>query len=315
MTKFKILIAIILVLVLAWTGGWFYGTTLISEQLDQLASTNSDPQIRCDERSIVGFPFRYDVNCKNATVITGDEQIDVANIKATVRIYSPTHIIGFADAPINWRNEFTGSQRQLDFTQLQLSGRLNWSMELMRISAIAQNLKLVDDLLGKIELANAKAFEGHLIATQNADAGLQAFFKTEDANLIELGVENAALNIEFEVSELNRNVNKWQYPTILRQWQNADGKLIIHNIDFAAKEIQFTANGEMYLDAQGQLSGKATTQSKGLVELFDPEAYGILAPTIFGVANADGEYKSLWTANAGTVSIGVAPLFFVPALF
>ena len=315
MTKFKLLIAIIFLLTVTWTGGWLYGTTLINKELGHLASANSDPQVSCENQSITGFPFRFDVNCQNAVIITGDDQINVANIKATIRVYSPTHIIGFADAPINWRNEFTGSQRQLDFSQLQLSGRLNWSMGLMRISATAQELKLVDDLFGSIELANAKTLEAHLIATQNAETGLQAFIKATDTNLIELGVQNANLSIEFEVSKLNRNIIDWHYPDVLREWRNADGKLIIHDIDFAAKNMQFTAEGELYIDPAGLLNGRATAQSKGLVELFDPEAYGLLAPTIFGVANAQGDYKSLWSANAGTVSLGVAPLFFVPALF
>jgi hypothetical protein len=69
------------------------------------------------------------------------------------------------------------------------------------------------------------------------------------------------------------------------------------------------------LSEDGFLQGKVTTQSKGLVERFEPEAYGLLAPTIFGVANEEGEYKSLWQFKDGGISLGVAPLLYIPALF
>lgn len=315
MTKFKFLIAIVLIVVVAYTGAWFFGANQISTELDKFASANAQPQISCDERSISGFPFRYDVTCKNTNIIDGDDQYLVQEIKATVRVYSPTHIIAFAQSPINLRNEFTGSERELDFTSLQLSARLNWSLELERVSAIADNLKWSDTLITPIELANAKNVEAHLIATQDAETGIQAFFRVSDANLIELNTQKANLAVELEATNLDRNVTNWQYPNMLRQWQSQQGELVVHGLEFSATDMRFTANGKLNLDAAGQLNGQVTTQSKGLVELFDPEAYGILAPTIFGVANDEGEYKSLWQANAGTVSIGVAPLFFVPALF
>lgn len=315
MTKFKFLIAIVLIVVAAYSGAWFFGSTQINAELDKFTSANASPQISCAQRSISGFPFRYDVTCQNANVIDGDDQISVNEIKATVRVYSPTHVIAFAQSPINLRNEFTGSERELDFSSFQLSARLSWGLELERVSAIADNLKWLDTLITPIELANAKNVEAHLIATQDAPTGVQAFFRVTDGNLIELNTLEANLAIELEASNLGRNVTNWQYPDVLRNWQSQQGELIVHALDFSAKEMRFTANGKLNLDAQGQLNGQVTTQSKGLVELFDPEAYGILAPTIFGVANEEGEYKSLWQANAGTVSIGVAPLFFVPALF
>ena len=315
MTKFKVLIITVLLVCLAYTAAWFYGVNRLGNELDQLATAGAQPQISCVNRSITGFPFRYDLYCANATVDDGDQHISVKNVKATVRVYSPTHIIAFADGPLFWKDDFNGSERELEFSSLQISGRLNWNLEIERISAIAEDLKLSDTVITPIQLANAKTIEAHLIATQNADTGLQAFFRISDANHIDLATQSANLAIELEATNLNRGINSWQYPDILRQWQMANGELVVHALDFSAKDMRFTANGTLNLDVQGQLNGKVTTQSKGLVELFDPEAYGLLAPTIFGVANADGEYKSLWQASAGTVSIGVAPLFFVPALF
>jgi len=315
MTKFKLLIAIVLIVIVGYTAAWFYGANQIGNELDQLALANTSPQVTCSTRSVSGFPFRYDVTCTNAVVVEGDHQVSINNFKATVRIYSPTHVIAFADSPIFWRDDFTGSERELEFSSLQLSARLNWGLDVERVSAVAEDLKLSDSLIGSIELANAKAIEAHLIATQNTEKGLQAFFRITDANHIDLATQSANLAIELEATNIERNVTSWQYPNILRQWQSDAGELVVHALDFSAKDMRFTANGAVHLDANGQLNGQVTTQSKGLVELFDPDAYGILAPTIFGVANAQGEYKSLWQANAGTVSIGVAPLFFVPALF
>lgn len=315
MIKFKLLIAIVLCVVLAYTLAWFYGANRIGSELDQLETTSAQPQISCANRSITGFPFRYDVDCANAVLISEDQQLTIKSVKATVRVYNPTHLIAFADGPIFWKDDFNGSERELEFSSLQISARLNWSLDIERISAIGEDLKLFDTVITPIQLANAKTIEAHLIATRNADSGLQAFFRVADANHIELATQSANLAIELEATNINRNVANWSYPDILRQWQTANGELVIHALDFSANDMRFTANGTLNLDQLGQLNGKVTTQSKGLVELFDPEAYGLLAPTIFGVANAEGEYKSLWQANAGTVSIGVAPLFFVPALF
>jgi len=315
MTKFKILIAIVLIVTIAYSAAWFYGADRISNELDQFATNGAQPQITCGNRSINGFPFRFDVTCSNANISLGDDQVSINRMQATVRVYSPTHVIFFADGPATWRDDFTGSERQLEFSSFQISGRANWNFELERVSAVANDLKWSDNLIVLTELANAQSIELHLIATQDQDKGMQAFFRATNANLIELATQEANLSIELEATNLQRKVANWQYPSTIAQWQSDAGELIVHKLDFEAKDTQFTANGTLNLDAIGQLNGKVVTQSKGLVELFDPDAYGLLAPTIFGVANAQGEYKSLWQANAGTVSIGVAPLIFVPALF
>jgi len=315
MNKFKFLIAIVVLVCVGWTGAWLFAAGKIGIEVDNLSSASKATQVSCADRSITGFPFRFDVECKGATILNGDDQVTIKNVKATVRVYRPTHLLAFVDGPIQLSNDFTGSERELNFSSLQMSARLTWELSVQRISALGKDFTWTDSLLGQIELANAKEIEAHLIAPEDAETGLLAFAKVSSANLLELQTQNADFTLELDATHVSRNVASWAYPSTVHQWQSNGGKLLVQSLDFKADDMRFSATGNVELDQQGRLNGAITTQSKGLVELFNPEAYGILAPTIFGLANAEGEYKSIWRANSGNVSIGVAPLFSVPPLY
>ena len=313
--RFKALIALVLFVALAWSALWGVGAYLINQQADKLFAANAQTEISCEEFSVTGYPFRYDVYCGNGTVRSQDTEIKFKGIKAATRIYSPTHLVGYLESPVFWTDEFTGSQRELSFSDAQWSVRANWQLELQRTSLVANQIAWADNLLGRFELANAEQFEAHLLASPDSEQGLQAFVKTTSANLVELALTETDARIEVDAQNFDRKIANWQNPNLLRDWQAADGILLVNQLDVKASTLAFTAEGEIALDQNGLLNGKITTKSKGLVELFEPEAYGPLAPTIFGVANSEGEYQSLWQANAGTISIGVAPLLYVPALF
>lgn len=313
--RVQITIAIIVLIALIWSGGWLFATQMIRTEIEALAGAQAQPQVTCGDLSVTGYPFRFDIYCGDAMLQSGDQTITAKSLKAATRVYSPTHWVGFLEAPVTTEDAFNGSKRELQFTQLQLSARLSWGLELERVSAIGENFVYADTSYSRFELGKANGAELHLLATPDADKGVQLFTRLDNADLVELDFKKANIAIELTAENLDRNVTNWQSIEMLRAWQQADGKLKIDALSVEAEGLAFTAEGEIYLSENGLLQGKVTTQSKGLVERFEPEAYGLMAPTIFGVANADGEYKSLWQFKDGGISLGVAPLLYIPALF
>ena len=60
-----------LLVVLAWSAGWFFIAGQIRHQVELLALADgeSSPQVQCGELDIGGFPFRFDIDCAKADPI------------------------------------------------------------------------------------------------------------------------------------------------------------------------------------------------------------------------------------------------------
>lgn len=61
-----ILLAGAIVLVIAgWSAAWFYGQSVLREQLDRQIVRMADQglDVSCADLAIAGYPFRYEVSC------------------------------------------------------------------------------------------------------------------------------------------------------------------------------------------------------------------------------------------------------------
>ena len=63
--RFQILIGVAIALCLLWTGGWFALRHYVGGRIDGLEAhaAAEGATLACGDRSIGGFPFRFDVTC------------------------------------------------------------------------------------------------------------------------------------------------------------------------------------------------------------------------------------------------------------
>lgn len=324
MAKFKIMLTAILLVCAAVTGGWFF----VAQQIDQQVQTVlNDPAagLTCENKSISGFPFRFDVRCLDAKINSGDISISIPKIEATALFYRPTHILAFLEGPIHYQNAFTGAQKQLRFEKAEASARADFSLKLKRISA--QLIKPVwsDQLIGTQDIGQADRAELHLLANDEAKTGFFAYAKFDNIQNQQLGVETLNTLLEAEITTLDQNLTRWTFPDTLRKFAADKGQIIIEKYQTEgrilplgqsqAEDISLTAEGEFTLTEQGLLQGILRTSSRNIVSQIDLSALGPLAGAIVGTPDQEGIHHIPIMANAGVISAGVAPIYVVPALF
>ena len=128
-TRFKLLIAVVLLASIGWGFGWNFVSAKAQEQLDQaLARINSgDRSLSCENRRSSGFPFRLVVSC-DETVFEreGDIAVNLAGLDAQAFVYRPHHQVVDFKSParikagrlgtveITWKKARLGSKLHTD---------------------------------------------------------------------------------------------------------------------------------------------------------------------------------------------------------
>ncbi|MGV3650599.1 MAG: DUF2125 domain-containing protein, partial [Devosia sp.] len=145
MKPFGFLAGVVALVAVVWTAGWFYVALQARGAIDQMALADGEtsPRLTCGRLDISGFPFRFDLACVDASLVSGDTTAQMAELRASVLVYRPTHAVLSGRGPIDLEDAFTGSRSQLTFAGLEGSVRLNgWS--LARASLVATDLSLID---------------------------------------------------------------------------------------------------------------------------------------------------------------------------
>ncbi|MCF4099403.1 DUF2125 domain-containing protein [Maritalea mediterranea] len=324
MAKFKIMLAIIFVVCGGLSAAWFFVARQIDQQIMQ-AINDPSVNLSCAKRSVSGYPFRFDVRCMNATVLAGDATISIPKIEGTALFYRPTHLLAFLEGPISYENAFTGAKKQLRFETANASARADFSLNLKRVSVQMVAPVWSDQLIGTVDVAQADLAELHLLARAEKDTGFFAYAKLDNVQSQQLGVESLNTQLEAEITTLDQNVGNWVFPQTLQQFAADEGQLIIENYETSgrvvplgqseAQDISVNAEGEFTLTEQGFLQGILRTSSKNIVSQIDLSALGPMAAAIVGTPDEEGKHHIPIMANAGVISVGMAPIYMVPALF
>jgi hypothetical protein len=96
----------VIVLAIAWCGGWFYAASLARTAIDgwREREAKSGRIYNCGEQEIGGFPFRIEVRCIEATAQLHSNQpplaLTIKEILVAAQIYQPTLLISEFTAPL-----------------------------------------------------------------------------------------------------------------------------------------------------------------------------------------------------------------------
>lgn len=317
-----ILGSVILLVVLGWTGAWFYAAGFIREQVAQLAYADGEtmPQLQCGSLDVAGFPFRFDVTCTNTSIVSGDLLVEVPSLRASVMVYRPTHLLAYAQGPAQLSDAFTGQRQEVSWKGLDASVRVeDW--RIARASIVGQEMAWTDKLFGDTLIARSSHVEGHLIdmpERHDAEAGraaLAGYFRAAEVDVP--GIEMAETNteVELEMTQLPDDLRNWGAVPFLPDWQQAGGTLRIVGIRANDGTNDLVATGELSLDAQGYPTGQISIDSLGIAERLKPFLEEPWRTLVLGVAGADGRHINQLNFAAGGMSSGLVPITAVPSLF
>lgn len=323
MKRFAVLAGIVVFVVVLWTAGWFFIAIQVREAVAALALNDGEaaPRVTCEEGiDTTGFPFRIDLACRGATVVSGDVTARMAEFRASVLVYRPTHAVLSGRGPVDLEDAFTGSRNQLTFAALEGSVRLE-GWRLARVSLVADDIAWFDTNFEPRQQGQAARAEAHLVdrpEAHDAATGLQtlgAYARLTEASAPVLGIENGEAVFEADVTAVPDDVRRLAEADIVRQWQSADGEVVVKQADGTAGDRTVRATGTVGLDDAGKLRGQLRLASRGIVEMVGTMLPAEIRPLVFGNRQDDGSYSQVLNARAGVIFSGFVPLATVPALF
>lgn len=322
MTKRIIILgAIVLLVVLGWTGGWFFLAGQLRQQVAALAFADGEtaPQLSCASLDIGGFPFRFDLDCRDAVIVTGDLLFELPEARASAMVYRPNHLLAWASGPLEISDAFTGQRSTLDWTGAEASLRLeDW--RIARLSLVANSLVWTDRLFEAL-IARTGPLEVHLLDMPEAHdperrlAALAVYGRAQAVEAPGLDMDGAEAELEAEITGLPDDIRAFGAEPLLPLWHRQGGVLRLTRLHASDASAQLDASGDLSLDAAGLANGSIDITSKGVAERIGPLIEEPWRTLVLGVPAADGSHRNQLNLRAGTLSSGLVPVTTLPPLF
>lgn len=333
--KFVWLLIVVVVVVGAWSAGWLWAAGEATQQVRHLAEADGEtsPKFECETFNVSGFPFRFDFDCANATLIDQDLTVSFTGLRASVMTYNPTHVIFSAKGPFAYADAFSGSQRRLDFARLDGSLRLTAAdpikslggegWRLARFSIESDDLAVTDTVAGEIVEASARHIEAHLLDMpdqHDAEAGTSAlagYVAANDLALPGLQIASGNLTLESQITGLPADIRDFDNSDAVRNWQAAGGTVKLIKLAGAqpSPDETFDVSGEARLSGGGYVEGQLDYTTKGVLDRFSQLLPPVQLAMLKGAPQADGSFRNTMTIADGQVKLLTFVFAQLPPLF
>jgi len=317
-----ILGSVVVAVIVLWSAAWLVLAGMVRQQVDALALADgvSEPTITCGTLDVGGYPFRFDVDCETARVVSGDIIVDVPGIRASVRVYAPFHVLASARGPLQLSDSFTGTRNGVAWSTLEASVRLdNW--RIARASVSGKDMVWSDTLFGDVVIAQSPLAEMHLFdipEQHDAERHLSAlalYARADNLAWPGLTLTDTNAEVQLALSGLPDDVRNWSDPMLLAAMQRAGGKLEIVAVRGSDADSVLDAQGQLGLDPQGMVEGQVAITSTGVAERIGPLLQEPWRTLVLGTPGADGRHVNQINFRAGGVFSGLVPIASLPPLF
>lgn len=317
-----ILGSVILLVVLAWTAGWYVVAGQVRQQVELLALGDGEtaPQLQCGTLNVGGFPFRFDIDCANAAIVSADLLVEVPGIRASAMVYRLDHILASAQGPAEISDAFTGLRQDVAWSALDASLRLdNW--RIARLSLTGADLEWTDRLFGQTLIASTPSVELHLLdmpEQHDAEAGraaLAGYMRAQDIAVPGFELQPTNAEVELEVTALPDDIRNWGLVPFLPDWQQSGGVLRIVGVRASDGTADLNATGELALDAEGYPTGSIAIDSLGVAERIGPFIEEPWRTLVLGVPGEGGRHQNQLNFAGGGLSSGLVPIAGLAPLF
>lgn len=317
-----ILGSVVVAVIVLWSAAWLVLAGLVKQNVDALAQADGVmvPSVSCETLNIGGYPFRFDIDCQTARIVFGDIVVDVPGIRASMRVFAPTHVLASALGPLQLNDSFTGTRNAVAWSGLEASLRLdNW--RIARASVSARDVVWSDTLFGDAMIAQSPLTEVHLFDipeqydAERRVAALAVYARADTVSWPGLTLSDTNAEVQMEISGLPDDVRTWGDPMLLPSIQQAGGQLKIISIRGTDADSQLDAEGMLELEPQGTVAGQIAITSTGVADRIGALLQEPWRTLVLGTPGPDGLHTNQLNFGGGGVSSGLVPIATIPPLF
>jgi hypothetical protein len=278
--------AIIVLLAVAWTGLWFYAAARAKTEVAAWREREfrAGRMQDCASESIIGYPFRIEVNCGAATFElkgTPTLRLTLPRVLAAVQVYDPRLLIAEFNGPLDIAEPDRPPIYVANWGLGQASVR-GLPARIERASLVLETPTVRDPrLVGGDNIFRAQHLEVH---------GREAEGSTRDNPVVDtvLRVSGAvaeklhplaAKPIDAEVVSTVRGVSDLTpkpWPVRFKDWQARDGQVEIVKARVQQEDVIAVGSGTLKLTPRGGLDGNLQVTVVGIekvLKMFDIERY------------------------------------------
>lgn len=261
---------LLVLLVAAWTGAWFYIRDRVSEGLDArlAAEARAGRQWTCADRRIAGFPFRIEVSCESLSLRRGDVNGSVGRVHSVAQVYQPRFVITEIDGPLNvtdGRVAVQGTWRLLETSVRAAPGSLQRASLVMEAPSFTVTRAEADPVT-----LSGDRVEAHLRPNPSRapERALDLALEARQARLPVLdpllgGPEPLNLGVDLTATQAE-GVRGRPVLDEVERWRQAGGQLDVLRFSVEKGPRRLEARGTVRLDELHRAVGEFTLSAAGL---------------------------------------------------
>jgi hypothetical protein len=274
------LLALVAAVIGGWSWFWSYAAGKVEANIDgwRAREAKAGRVYACGEQSIGGYPFRFELNCDNASALFGSNQppveIKSKGILIAAQVYQPTLLIGEFHGPLSIANPGQAPEIVVNWKLAQSS--LRGTPDAPERVALVLDLPVVDRVTGGSQqhVLQAKHVEIHgRIAggsvTNNPviEVALQ-LDKASAPGLLPAAVQPLDADITAVLRGL-KDFSPKPWPARFREIQAAGGGIEIGQARLQQGETLAVGSGTLSLNASGRLDGQLRVTIAGIEALLN----------------------------------------------
>lgn len=316
----------LLLLVLGWSGFWWLASSRVQQVIDEVIAREAAAgrQWTCPNRSVGGFPFRFEVTCREPTFTqAAGAGGSLGQARFVAQAYQPNHVIGEFAGPLRVR-EAGGSSAEINWTTARGSLRTS-SGKLARFDLeIDAPTFTVTPVAGLATQGSARRFEIHARGIlENAPPGRYDISarlqKLAYAPLDDVLANREPLDLLIDTTVLNlTTILPGDRIGTLEAWRGNNGVFKLENLSILKGPLKFDARGDLSLDDGRRPAGRIDVNLVGadaVMRRFNLMPRGAAGNVLGAIFGGNGAIKLPLTLQNGRASLGPIPLGPVPALY
>lgn len=316
-----------------WSGFWFWAAGKAGEAVDVWLAREAKlgRTYACGERTIQGYPFRIEIDCKNPTVRLAAEGGEIAasapRFVALAQVYDPKRLLGDLYGPVAVTAP-DGTKADLSFADARASARVDGR----RVEQASLRVTTPRLTTGDNEIGVADALEAHLRRAPEAPAGVYDLAVALDQarspffDVLPVGSGPVSTELQIRVSGLD-DLRPGPLSDRLRRFADAGGRARVDLLKVTRGDVAAEAKGEARLDAEGRVHGSFDVAARGIDDLVRSFAgedesglsslLGVGAKLLGKPATIDGKSATTYRVkiDKGRVSLGPIKLTRLPPAF